>query len=245
MKTRYFLIFGLVMALTTSMALAVDDGKPEEESGGGTTIGGGGNDQPSTSNNSGTDTKKIVASKYYVDTLKQNKLGPEATGNAAPYNLQLVRLTDTLGSVQSLYLTGGMLGPLTRMEDATSVGKFVNGGADISESNGINLTDVQNAVVSLQLLRDVYDDLSGQVANTITWSTTGANNDQVGTDNYSTTFSSSGSGNWPSGDRNRLATGNSLANGLSRKQNKMVCADWDDPEHIGNDDYCWMWQVAE
>ena len=219
MKMRYFWAFGTTAVLTTA-AFAAD---------------------PVVDPNATA--KKTVASQYYVDTLKQNKLGPTDTGDKAPITGQSISLTEDPGVVGKLYLAGGGATALTKKNKAPTIIEFVNGSvtaASFATNSGVNTTDVQNAIVSLQLLHDVYAELSGMAANTLSWNTP----ETTATQGYSVTFSNSVVGAWPAGDSGKLVTGNSLAQGLALKQNKMTCNGWDttDPNQQ-NDAHCWLWQI--
>lgn len=200
MKTRYYLIAGTMATVATSSAFAA----------------------PRTEDIA----KKTVASKYYVDTLKQDKLGPLSIndehdefydGLPEPATGQTISLTSTLGQVEKLYIAGGLTDALTKEKDAETIGKYVVDGIDISSSNGLDRTDVQGALASLQLVHDVYQALKW---TPFAWTTSGTGNSVDATNAYSNAFSGT-SGNWASGAGSFLVTAQSLANGLQLKQNKL------------------------
>ncbi len=208
MKTRYYLIAGTMATVATSSAFAA----PRAED----------------------IAKKTVASKYYVDEIKQDKLGPLSSddehaefydGMPEPVTGQTISLTKTLGEVGKLYIAGGLEDPLTKEEDAEAIGKYVVGDGDISSSNGLDRRDVEGALASLQLVHDVYSELNNSIGSlswtALSWSTSGSNNDQIGTTSYSTSFSTTGTGHWPSDHAASLVTGQALAYGLALKQNKL------------------------
>lgn len=188
MKTRYYLIAGTMATVATSSAFAAPDQSVIDQ--------------------------KTVASKYYVDTLKQAKLGPMSTGEQHPTTGQTISLTDTAGKVNNLYLAGGARLTLTKADGARPIGEFL-GGNDISESNSIDRDDVDNALVTLRLLQDVYSELNNSIDNlswtAFTWDSAAT----TGTNNYSIAFSG---GNWTTGTSGYLVTALSLAKGLQLKQ---------------------------
>lgn len=191
MKTRYYLIAGTMATVATSSAFAA----PRAED----------------------IAKKTVASKYYVDEIKQGKLGPLSTkdeseefydGMPKPVTGQTISLTKILGEVGKLYIAGGVSDPLTQEEDAEPVRKYVVNDRDISSSNGLDRRDVEGALASLQLVHDVYQDLKWTA---FAWDSAAT----TGTNNYSIAFSG---GNWTTGTSESLVTALSLAKGLQLKQ---------------------------
>ena len=138
-----------------------DNKHPEAISAYSTNFGTGTGDWPSTNNNA------LVKGDVLANSLalKQNKLDAKASNARA----QAVIRESTAGNTASAYITAGGSVGLTTLSGAPAVMNYVNGtvatSADMStftsgtfgSDNATNQDYIKGALVSLELLKDVYD----------------------------------------------------------------------------------------
>ncbi len=99
--------------------------------------------------------------------LKQNKLPAKSTGNAAPKGNQAVVL-NTAGNPSNVYTTAGKDLALTAKSGAQKVMNYIDGttaSATFATSQGLTEALVKSALVSLELLKDVYSELNSKITN--------------------------------------------------------------------------------
>ena len=181
--------------------------------------------------------------------LKQNKLPAKATGNAAPKGNQVVVLSYTAGYPSNVYTTAGKDLALTAKSGAQKVMNYIDGttaSATFATSQGLTEAQVKSALVSLELLKDVYSALHNEIQNATPTGTpgnvamydasTGALGDGVATYDGSTTYNAST-------DADKIAV-------MSGVQRKKECGGYEpapagepahDGTHPGDEDYCWLW----
>ncbi len=183
--------------------------------------------------------------------LKQNKLPAKSTVNAAPKGNQAVVL-NTAGNPSNVYTTAGKDLALTAKSDAQKVMNYVDGttaSATFATSQGLTEAQVKSALVSLELLKDVYSALHNEIQNATPTgtpgnvamydATTGVLSDGVATYDGSTTYNAST-------DADKIAV-------MSGVQRKKECGGYEpapagepahDGTHPGDEDYCWLWILA-
>ena len=194
--------------------------------------------------------------------LKQNKLPAKYTSTASVTQMgakggQTIEL-NTAGNVKRRYITAGGTEALTLKSGADNVILYINGTKTLEEfqisnflnATGTQITENQNyikgALVSLELLKDVYSALHTEIQNATPTGTpgnvamydasTGALGDGVATYDGSTTYNAST-------DADKIAV-------MSGVQRKKECGGYEpapagqpahDGTHPGDEDYCWLW----
>ncbi len=99
--------------------------------------------------------------------LKQNKLPAKNTGDLAPKGNQAVVL-DTAGNPSNVYTTAGKNLALTARPAAQKVMNYVDGTTTLSTfatNQGLTQAQVKSALVSLELLKDVYSEINAKITN--------------------------------------------------------------------------------
>lgn len=185
--------------------------------------------------------------------LKQNKLVAKASNARA----QVVTRGSSTGNTSSAYITAGGAQALTTFS-APAIINYVNGtvatdedfttftnstfGTATGDALTTNKNYIKNALVSLELLKDVYAALHSEITshvpsgrpNTVAnYGANGALDSGIATYDGSGTYA-------PATDANKIAT----AAAVETKQDKMICAGYA-PDHINDPDYCWLWRFAE
>jgi len=200
-------------------------------------------------------TVRAVAS---VLASKQNELTPKAL----EARTQAVTRSTAAGSTDSAYITaGGSVGLTTRsgapaiigyvngtaVADSTAMGTFTAG--TFGTNSAANRNYIKNALVSLELLKDVYSELNTKITNNaLPTGTTGTvvtyngTNAQTGVQEFTeTAVASAASYDSTTG---ALENGSAIPNitALETKQNKMTCAGYESG-HENDSDYCWLWRI--
>ena len=192
--------------------------------------------------------------------VKQNIL-PAAWTSTTSYNTMAstggltIELGAFDGAVEHRYITAGGSQPLTKKSGADNVISYVNGTTSLagfrSSNFGGNISAttskyIKGALVSLELLKDVYSALHNEIQNATPTGTpgnvamydasTGALGDGVATYDGSTTYNAST-------DAAKIAV-------MSGVQRKKECGGYEpapagepahDGTHPGDEDYCWLW----
>ncbi len=194
--------------------------------------------------------------------VKQDKLSLLWTSTTNPYNMasmggETIDLTTTPGIVDHRYITAGGSQPLTKKSGADNVILYINGTKTLAQyqtsnfgGTGDGATTNQNyikgALVSLELLKDVYSALHNEIQNATPTGTpgnvamydasTGALGDGVATYSGATAQNPYNATN----DAAKIAT----AAAVETKQTKRVCAGYE-PGHENAPDYCWLWDFPD
>ena len=203
-----------------------------------------------------------------VPTLKmmgalQPKLPAAMTGTTNDWDMastggQTIDLGTIAGMVGQRYITAGGSQPLTKKSGADNVILYINGtktlaqyqtsnfGGTTSNAATTGQNYIKGALVSLELLKDVYSALHTEIQNATPTgtpgnvamydATTGALSDGVATYDGSTTYNAST-------DADKIAV-------MSGVQRKKECGGYEpapagqpahDGTHPGDEDYCWLW----
>ncbi len=190
---------------------------------------------------------------------KQDKLPAAWTSTTNPYAMastggQTIELFNW--DVNRRYITAGGSQPLTKRSGADNVILYINGTKTLAQyqtSNFGGTGDVANtnqnyikgALVSLELLKDVYSELNSKITNNaLPTGTTGTVvtyngvNAETGVQEFGerAVYDPANAYNAQT-DATKLAT----AGFVETKQNKMVCAGWDSDTHT--DEHCWLWSI--
>ncbi len=194
-------------------------------------------------------------------SLKQNKLPAKSTGNAAPKGNQAVVL-NTAGNPLNVYTTAGKDLALTAKSGAQKVMNYIDGttaSATFATSQGLTEAKVKSALVSLELLKDVYDVLNTKITNNaLPTGTTGTvvtyngTNAQTGVQEFTET-AMTGAVTYTNGT---LDNANDIATitAVGTRQKKKECGGYEpaaagqpahDGTHPGDEDYCWLWIFPE
>ena len=192
-------------------------------------------------------------------SLKQNILPMAWTATTGPLmgsiGGQTIDLGSTAGVPGQRYITAGGAQPLTKKSEADNVILYVNSTKTLDEFRISNFSSstvddtvtrsnnyIKGALVSLELLKDVYAALHSEITshvpsgtpNTVAnYGANGALGSGIATYDGSGTYA-------PATDANKIAT----AAAVETKQDKMVCAGYA-PDHLNDPDYCWLWRFAE
>ena len=206
--------------------------------------------------------RAVVESLRILDDAKQNNLPAVWTDPTDAYYTastggQTIDLTATPGRVGHRYITAGGSQPLTQKAGADNVILYINGTKTLAEYQTSNFgatgdfaTTNQNyingALVSLELLKDVYSALHNEIQNATPTGTpgnvamydpsTGALGDGVATYSGATAQDPYNATN----DAAKIAT----AAAVETKQTKRVCAGYE-PGHENDPDYCWLWDFPD
>ena len=123
---------------------------------------------------------KLITTNVLADVLvlKQNKLPAAWTSTTGTINLastggQTIDLTATEGNVGRRYITAGGSQPLTKKSGADNVILYINGTKTLAQyqtsnfggTGTINQNYIKGALVSLELLKDVYGELNSKITN--------------------------------------------------------------------------------
>ncbi|MBO4583261.1 MAG: hypothetical protein J5714_04375 [Alphaproteobacteria bacterium] len=176
--------------------------------------------------------------------------------NMASTGGQTIEL-NTAGKVKRRYITAGGNAPLTRKTGADNVILYINGTKTLAEyqtsnfgATGSTATTnqnyIKNALVSLELLKDVYNALHNEIQNAAPTGTpgnvamydtsTGALGDGVATANAPTHNATTG----------ELENGANIATiaAVDTRQKKRTCAGYE-TGHENDPDYCWLWDFPD
>ena len=193
--------------------------------------------------------------------LKQNKLPAKSTGNAAPKGNQAVVL-NFAGKPSNVYTTAGKDLALTARSGAQKVMNYIDGttaSVTFATSQGLPQSYVESALVSLELLKDVYGELNAKITNNaLPTGTTGTVvtyngvNAETGVQEFTET-AMTGTVTYTNGvlnNANNIAT----ITAVGTRQKKKECGGYEpavagqpahDGTHPGDEDYCWLWIFPE
>ncbi len=193
--------------------------------------------------------------------LKQNKLPAKNTGDLAPKGKQAVVL-DADGYPSNVYTTAGKDLALTAKSGAQKVMNYIDGttaSATFATSQSLAEAGVKSALVSLELLKDVYDVLNTKITNNaLPTGTTGTvvtyngTNATTGVQEFTET-AMTGAVTYTNGT---LDNANDIATitAVGTRQKKKECGGYEpaaagqpahDGTHPGDEDYCWLWIFPE
>ena len=215
------------------------------------------------------DVGKLVETGTFAKALalKQNILPAKWTSTTSSLQMgakggQTIEL-NTAGNVKRRYITAGGSVGLTTRSGAPAVINYVNGTVATTEdmttfttgtfgsSNTTNQNYIKNALVSLELLKDVYGELNSKITNNaLPTGTTGTVvtyngvNAETGVQEFGerAVYDPTNTYN-AQNDATKLATMASV---------KYVCAGYEpaaagqpahDGTHPGDEDYCWLWTL--
>ena len=192
---------------------------------------------------------------------KQDKILAKSTGNAAPKGNQAVVL-NTTGYPLNVYTTAGKDLALTAKSGAEKVMNYIDGttaSATFATSQGLTEAKVKSALVSLELLKDVYGELNAKITNNaLPTGTTGTVvtyngvNAETGVQEFTET-AMTGTVTYTNGvlnNANNIAT----ITAVGTRQKKKECGGYEpaaagqpahDGTHPGDEDYCWLWIFPE
>ena len=203
-------------------------------------------------------TVRAVASSLHA---KQAKLPGAWTGTTnlvavASTGGQTIDLKTTAGNVGHRYITAGGAQPLTQKSGADNVILYINGTKTLAQYQTSNFggtgdaaTTNQNyikgALVSLELLKDVYSALHNEIQNATPTGTpntlanygaNGALGNGVATANAPTHNATTG----------ELENGANIATiaAVDTRQKKRTCAGYE-TGHENDPDYCWLWDFPD
>ena len=201
---------------------------------------------------------------------KQNRLPAARTDTTNPYTMastggETIALTATEGLVFPRYITAGGSQPLTQKAGADNVILYINGTKTLAQyqtSNfgaTVNQNYVNGALVSLELLKDVYGELNSKITNNaLPTGTTGTvvtyngTNATTGVQEFGET-AMTGTVTYTNGvlnNANNIAT----ITAVGTRQKKKECGGYEpaaagqpahDGTHPGDEDYCWLWIFPE
>ena len=210
----------------------------------------------------------LVPARYIAAALsyKQNILPGAWTSTNAPTTMgsqggQTIEMDSTIGAVKRRYITAGGSTPLTLKSGSgvDNVMLYVNGTKSVSEFQTSNFgatgdaataneNYIKGALVSLELLKDVYSALHTEIQNAT----------PTGTPNTLANYGANGAlGNGVAtadsvvvGANGSVTNGTSIATvtAVSTRQKKLTCGGYEsghsasDPDAM---DYCWLWLLAE
>ena len=205
--------------------------------------------------------------KYLRDDMWPRINAKQSILDAKASNARAMAVTrgTSSGSTSSAYITAGGSVGLTTPSGAPAVINYVNGTAtDLATftagtfgfNSVANQNYIKNALVSLELLKDVYAELNSKITNNaLPTGTTGTvvtyngTNAQTGVQQFTET-AISGTAAYDANDQ--LTNGNNIANVtlVETKQKKKECGGYEpapagqpahDGTHPGDEDYCWLW----
>jgi len=193
---------------------------------------------------------------------KQDTLLPAWTSTTDPHAMastggQTIDLTTTPGIVDRRYITAGGSQPLTKKSGADNVILYINGTKTLAQyqtsnfggTNSSIVTSNENyikgALVSLELLKDVYSALHNEIQNATPTGTpntlanygaNGALGNGVATANAPTHNATTG----------ELENGANIATiaAVDTRQKKRTCAGYE-TGHENDPDYCWLWDFPD
>jgi len=193
--------------------------------------------------------------------VKQDKIPAVWTSTTGSYGIapmggQTIDLGASDGTVGRRYITAGGSQPLTQKAGADNVILYINGTKTLAQyqtSNfgGIANDEIENqnyikgALVSLELLKDVYNALHNEIQNATPTGTpntlanygaNGALGNGVATANAPTHNATTG----------ELENGANIATiaAVDTRQKKRTCAGYE-TGHENDPDYCWLWDFPD
>ena len=197
-----------------------------------------------------------------LNNTKQDKLSVVWRSTTSSYGVasmggETIDLTTTPGVVGHRYITAGGSQPLTQKTGADNVILYINGTKTLAQyqtsnfgatGNGANTNQnyIKGALVSLELLKDVYSALHNEIQNATPTgtpgnvamydATTGALGDGVATANAPTHNATTG----------ELENGANIATiaAVDTRQKKRTCAGYE-TGHENDPDYCWLWDFPD
>jgi hypothetical protein len=173
----------------------------------------------------------------------QRKIRAKSTENMAPKGNQAVVL-NTAGNPLDVYTTAGKDLALTAKSGAQKVMNYIDGttaSATFATSQGLTEARVKSALVSLELLKDVYSELNAKITNNaLPTGTTGTVvtyngvNATTGVQEFGerAVYDPANTYN-AQNDATKLATMASV---------KYECAGYE-AGHENDPDYCWLWAL--
>jgi len=173
----------------------------------------------------------------------QKKIQAKSTGDMAPTGNQVVVL-NTAGNPLDVYTTAGKDLALTAKSGAQKVMNYIDGttaSATFATSQGLTEAQVKSALVSLELLKDVYSELNSKITNNaLPTGTTGTVvtyngvNATTGVQEFGerAVYNPANAYNAQT-DATKLATMASV---------KYECAGYE-AGHENDPDYCWLWAL--
>ena len=210
-----------------------------------------------------------------LDSIKQDKIPAVWTSTTDAAHMastggQTIELTSSAGSVVRRYITAGGSQPLTQKTGADNVILYINGTKTLAQyqtsnfggTGGAATTNqnyIKNALVSLELLKDVYSELNAKITNNaLPTGTTGTvvtyngTNAQTGVQEFTET-AMTGAVTYTNGT---LDNANDIATitAVGTRQKKKECGGYEpaaagqpahDGTHPGDEDYCWLWIFPE
>ena len=215
----------------------------------------------------------LVPARYIAAALftKQTKIQPKWTSTTystqmAPKGGQTIDLTNTSGVVGTRYIAASGNEPLTLKSGADNTILYVNGTKTVEQFQTSNFGGtgdtattnqnyIKNALVSLELLKDVYSELDSKITNNaLPTGTTGTvvtyngTNATTGVQEFTET-AMTGTVTYTNGvlnNANNIAT----ITAVGTRQKKKECGGYEpaaagqpahDGTHPGDEDYCWLW----
>ena len=197
-----------------------------------------------------------------LERVKQDNLPAAWTDITNPNAMastggQTIDLKTTPGIVGHRYITAGGSQPLTKKSGADNVILYINGTKTLAQYQTSNFggtgsiatrnqNHIKEALVSLELLKDVYSALHTEIQNATPTGTpgnvamydptTGALGDGVATANAPTHNATTG----------ELENGANIATiaAVDTRQKKRTCAGYE-TGHENDPDYCWLWDFPD
>ena len=239
----------LVLGYNGEYSLKKGDSKIESWMRGDDFVGGG---YAGTSNLTEIEAQNALPTlKYLRDVMWPRIEAKQDELNAKLSNARDMAVTrgSSSGITSSAYITAGGSVGLTTRSGAPAVINYVNGTATdlatfttgtFGTNNSTNQNYINGALVSLELLKDVYSALHNEIQNAtptgtpgnvaIYDPTTGELGDGVATYDGSTTYNAST-------DADKIAV-------MSGVQRKKECGGYE-PGHENDPDYCWLWILPD
>ena len=190
------------------------------------------------------------------DTLPVRRTSTTDISQMASMGGETIDLTTYRGGVGRRYITAGGSQPLTKKSGADNVILYINGTKTLAQyqtsnfgATGSIATTNQNyingALVSLELLKDVYSALHNEIQNAVPTGTpntlanygaNGALGNGVATANAPTHNATTG----------ELENGANIATiaAVDTRQKKRTCAGYE-TGHENDPDYCWLWDFPD
>jgi len=194
---------------------------------------------------------------YKQDKLPAAWTNTTDSANMASTGGQTIDLKTTEGSVGRRYITAGGSQPLTQKTGADNVILYINGTKTLAQYQTSNFggtggaaTTNQNyingALVSLELLKDVYSALHNEIQNATPTGTPG------NVAMYDPTTGALGDGRPAADAASYNETTGALENGgniatiaaVDTRQKKKECGGYE-PGHENEADYCWLWVLPD
>ena len=205
--------------------------------------------------------RAVAENLWFLKVEKQDNLPAAWTSTTGSNNMastggQTIEL-NTAGKVKRRYITAGGSQPLTQKTGADNVILYINGTKTLAQyqtsnfgATGIidattNQNYIKNALVSLELLKDVYSALHNEIQNATPTGTpntlanygaNGALGNGVATANAPTHNATTG----------ELENGANIATiaAVDTRQKKRTCAGYE-TGHENDPDYCWLWNFPD